>query len=310
MTVPSTVSILDGDTFVVSDGRGDIDASPTETVGLFHRDTRYLSRWLVTVDGLRLNALSTDDLHYFSAQFFLVPGTGTIYVDAKISVVRRRVVGEGFHEEIEILNHANEPFDLTVRIAAGADFADLFEVKDALAKKGQLYRRVEDGRLVLGYRRERFVRETWIEHAPEGAVDEDGITFRVHLEPHGEWRARFDVIAAVEGRTARREEVKYRSVDVDPRPAGQSLAAWRQRAPELVTSRSRTWGSWAFPDVGASPTRSGAGASTSSSPRRATRDACTEPRRGQKRPRTSTRACSASCTSIAPRRGLSSSSVT
>ena len=55
------------------------------------RSTRASSRkWVLTVDGERLNPLSTDDLHYFETRFFLVPGTGTVYVDAKLSVIRRR----------------------------------------------------------------------------------------------------------------------------------------------------------------------------------------------------------------------------
>jgi hypothetical protein len=58
------------------------------------------------VNGERLNPLSVDDLHYFEARFFLVPGTGTVYVDAKLSVIRRRAVGNGFHEELTILNHS------------------------------------------------------------------------------------------------------------------------------------------------------------------------------------------------------------
>ena len=33
------VSILDGNTFVVTDRRGDIDASPTDPQGLFQDDT-------------------------------------------------------------------------------------------------------------------------------------------------------------------------------------------------------------------------------------------------------------------------------
>ena len=86
------VKILDGNTFVVSDGRGDIDASPTDPSGLFSFDTRFLSTWILTVNGERLNALSVDDLHYFESRFFLVPGTGTVYVDAKLSVIRRRSV--------------------------------------------------------------------------------------------------------------------------------------------------------------------------------------------------------------------------
>src|SRR5688572_9832170 len=131
----ATIQILDGSTFVVSDARGDVDASPAEPQGLFHRDTRFLSRWGLTIDGTVPNSLSTDDLHYFSAQFFLVPGTGTIYVDAPLSVIRKRSVGNGFHEDLTVLNHGEEPIDLNVRVEAASDFADLFEVKDALAKK-------------------------------------------------------------------------------------------------------------------------------------------------------------------------------
>jgi len=111
------VKILDGNTFVVSDDRGDIEASLTDPTGLFSFDTRFLSRWVLTVNGERMNALSTDDLQYFEARFFLVPGTGTVYVDAKLSVIRRRSVANGFSEDLTILNHDEKPIDLTVRKA-------------------------------------------------------------------------------------------------------------------------------------------------------------------------------------------------
>src|SRR5207253_10391749 len=139
------VKILDGNTFVVSDARGDIEASQSDPTGLFSFDTRFLSRWVLSINGERLNALSTDDLQYFETRFFLVPGTGTVYVDSKLSVIRQRTVGNGFHEELTILNHEDEPAEVTVRIDAECDFADLFEVKDALAKKGTYDTRIEDG---------------------------------------------------------------------------------------------------------------------------------------------------------------------
>ena len=120
------VQILDGNTFVVSDARGDIEASLTDPTGLFSFDTRFLSKWILTVDGERLNPLSVDDLQYFQSRFFLVPGTGTVYVDAKLSVIRTRSVGDGFHKAT-ILNHDEKPVNLTVRVEAGCDFADLFE---------------------------------------------------------------------------------------------------------------------------------------------------------------------------------------
>ena len=71
------------------------------------------------MDGQRLNALAIGDLQYFETRFFLVPGTGTVYVDAKLSVIRRRAVRDGFHEWLTILNHDDEPVELTVRIEAG-----------------------------------------------------------------------------------------------------------------------------------------------------------------------------------------------
>jgi glycogen debranching enzyme len=42
------VKILDGNTFVVSDPRGDIEASLTDPTGLFSFDTRFLSTWVLT----------------------------------------------------------------------------------------------------------------------------------------------------------------------------------------------------------------------------------------------------------------------
>jgi glycogen debranching enzyme len=182
-----TVSILQGNTFVVSDRRGDLDASPIDTHGLFSFDTRFLSRWILYINGQRPNPLSTDDVQYYAAQFFLVPGTGTVYSDSTLSIIRRRVVENGFREELTVLNHGEAPIDLDVRIEAASDFADLFEVKDQLAKKGEPYRRVDEGRLVLGYQRQNFRRETWISATGDCTIDDEGLHFHVHLPANAEW---------------------------------------------------------------------------------------------------------------------------
>ena len=188
-----SVAILEGNTFVVSDRRGDIEASPAAPHGLFVDDTRFLSRWVLTVDGQRPAILSTDDVEYFEAQFFLAPSAGAVYIDAALSLMRKRTVARGFIESIVVSNHSSTPVDIEIRIQGDADFADLFEVKDALLqKKGKSYRRIEPDRLVLGYRREEYVRETWIV-APDASVDEGGVTYRVRLQPHGEWSTQLEV---------------------------------------------------------------------------------------------------------------------
>src|SRR5262245_8767075 len=232
------VSVLEGDTFVVSDRRGDIATSPDEAHGLFQGDTRYLSRWILTVDGKSPNSLSTDDVNYFSSQFFLVPGTGTIYVDSPLSIVRQRAVGGGFHEDIKILNHKSKPIDLDVRIEADADFADLFGVKDKeFDRAGKFYRRVEGNRLVLGYQRERFVRETQITSSAAAQIDEKGFSFKVHLEPHGEWSTGMNVLIAEDGTEGLKTKPKYRDVHDVPTPnIGMSLQSWMNGAPQLHSS--------------------------------------------------------------------------
>jgi glycogen debranching enzyme len=228
------VQILEGNTFVVSDDRGDIEASLADPTGLFSFDTRFLSHWVLTVNGQRLNVLSTDDLQYFQTRFFLVPGSGSVYVDSKLSVIRQREVADGFREEIRVLNHESEPVDLQIRIEAASDFADLFEVKDALSKTGHYQARVVGGHLVLEYRRETYVRETWISSTSPASIDEEGLSFSITVPPHGEWTTSLDVVASsgsAEG--SENGPTRIRGQRRVRRDMERGLEKWMQRAPAV-----------------------------------------------------------------------------
>jgi glycogen debranching enzyme len=151
-------------------------------------------------------------------------------------VVRKRAVGGGFHEQLTILNHGSETVELDVRIDAACDFADLFEVKDALAKKGQLYHRAVGGKLVLGYQRQRFVRETWIQSSEPAEIDGRGLRFSLSIAPHGAFHTDLKVIVAWDG-VQRRSSTKYGHDAQEPRPdTGSSLESWVEHAPRLVSS--------------------------------------------------------------------------
>ena len=228
------VQILEGNTFVVSDDKGDIEASSTDPTGLFSFDTRFLSRWVLTVNGQRLTALSTDDLQYFQARFFLVPGSGTVYVDSKLSVIREREVADGFREQLRVLNHENDPVKLKVRVEAASDFADLFEVKDALKKKGQYRSEVTGDSLVLRYQRDTYIRETWISGGHDAMVDATGLTFNVTVPGHGEWATELEVVVSqgmpdgvAEAPVGIRGQHRVR------RDMARGLQKWLQRAPSL-----------------------------------------------------------------------------
>ena len=203
-----------------------MDASPDEAHGFFFRDTRFLSRWLLTVDGARPRVLSRDETQYFAAQFFLtVPGRNTV------SLIRQRLIGDGIHEDVTVLNHDAGPLELTLRLEAASDFADLFEVKDALEKKGEGYSRVDGETLVLGYRRDDFGRETVIRSSKPAAIDENGLTLEVRVEPHGEWNTCLFIQPVTEdGPIA----IKHRHGDERARPnIGVSLEEFVASAPAL-----------------------------------------------------------------------------
>src|SRR5579885_3295302 len=60
-----SISVLAGSAFVVSNRAGDIDASPAEPSGFFYKDTRHLSRWVLTINDVAPEPLTADTLEYY-----------------------------------------------------------------------------------------------------------------------------------------------------------------------------------------------------------------------------------------------------
>jgi glycogen debranching enzyme len=124
------IAILEGSTFMFSDSLGDIP--PGSTGGLLHDDTRFVSCWKLTLNGSELSLLKSSVVDYYSAAFFLtnpeLPGLRA----NSLTVRRFRFVGDGVHEQIAVYNPSPEPVRFELRLAVGADFADLFEVKSVV----------------------------------------------------------------------------------------------------------------------------------------------------------------------------------
>jgi glycogen debranching enzyme len=191
------VNILEGITFVVSDSRGDIVPNPDRPSGLFYRDMRHLSQWEIRLNGRQLDPLSGDATEYDEAVFFLVEPTGTVYKNPSVSLVRRRHVGDGMQEGLQLTNNSVEPLSLELSVLFDSDFADLFEIKDRLQKTGTLYRRVGHGQVTLGYQREDFRRETVI-RADDAFITSQSLTYRLTLQPRQTWHTEIVVNVATE----------------------------------------------------------------------------------------------------------------
>jgi glycogen debranching enzyme len=227
------VRILDGNTFLVTGGNGDVESSQAFPTGLFSLDTRFLSAWRLSVNGERLHALSVDEVEYFQVRFFLVPGAPTQYIDAKVSVIREQSITGSFEEQLTVLNHDVVPVELTLRVELDSDFTDLFDVKNVeVTKKGTHDRLIEDGHLRLTYRREEFARSTVVSTTEPADIDDHGLTFTVHIKPQGEWSTCLRVATlGADGRDIR--------LSLQGRPSPdksylmQNLGEWIGRAPTL-----------------------------------------------------------------------------
>jgi glycogen debranching enzyme len=128
-------ALKDRDTFVVADSHGDIVGAGD---GLFHDDTRILSRWLLLVDGdrptLLAGAISQDNV-VFTAQSLNkalpAPG-GPITPPGILHIERKRFVWEErIYERVTIANYGVEAVTLPLGFEFDADFRDMFEVRGA-----------------------------------------------------------------------------------------------------------------------------------------------------------------------------------
>ncbi len=226
------VRILDSNTFLVSGTNGDIEVSHTFPTGMFANDTRFLSKWRLTVNQQLLQSLSVDNPQYSRARFLLVPCTPIQLADAKVSIIRDRVVGHGMEEELTILNHGGKACELAIHLDVESDFADIFEIKDIQRRKvGRYYMDVGNGRLKIGYEREAFRRETLITTSAAVEVDEDGFTFNLRIEPHGTWTTKLHVETL--GRNERDVRTSLQGGGGRPQPR-QDHEQWVSRMPRLT----------------------------------------------------------------------------
>ncbi|MGD9750353.1 MAG: glycogen debranching N-terminal domain-containing protein, partial [Acidimicrobiia bacterium] len=127
----ATVTLTGETTFCLSAANGDI--LPGSAQGLFFLDTRFLSQLELFVDGHPTESLAQSDEQPYEGLFVVRP-TGGTSLDPAVLVFRRRVVGRGMVERIELRNYGREPAVVSVELAIGADFADLFEVKEQRAQ--------------------------------------------------------------------------------------------------------------------------------------------------------------------------------
>jgi glycogen debranching enzyme len=235
-----SLTVLDGSTFCVCDERGDVDGIATAS-GFFAADTRFLSRSVLTLGGLRLEPLSHSQPAPHLAGFVLRNPLANGLEPNELSVERERFVGDVMEERIAVENHGHRRVDVELTLELEADFADIFVVKslepgfglqsDAQLPAPRPLERADDGMLVFAD--DSFAARTIVHVSEPFVIEEGAVRFAITLLPGERWRLVVGVEPQLNG-VAPLSAVSFaRELDDERRRAEESLVAWHASAPKL-----------------------------------------------------------------------------
>jgi glycogen debranching enzyme len=230
-----TVTLLEGSSFCLCDPAGDISqASPQ---GLFFRDTRILSAWQLRLDGEAVEPLDVMTEAPYRAIFLGRGRPRAGLADSTMLVERRRFVGAGMREDIVLRNLGREAAACTLTIRVGADFADLFEVKEGIVRR-RGHHSIEHGAGELRLARRWRGQSREIHITAAGAVTSaDTITFRVIVPPRDSWQTMVQVSPIADGKESPQSFPQDCPVELAP-PAVRT-SVWRDAGPSLMVEDGR-----------------------------------------------------------------------
>jgi glycogen debranching enzyme len=195
---PPAITINQGNTFMVTDLRGEIGQYQEQ--GVFAQDTRFVSTYRLTINQSPWTLLSSSSLTYFSAGFeFVNPALTTEDGDLPertvgLSLVRE--VAQAIDERLTIVNYGERPVRFFLELVLRSDFADIFEVRaKKIVRRGRTVTEWDSqrGRLMSTYEHTDFQRSCRLEVAESDSAPlyaNGRLYFEIALGPGQRWRAR------------------------------------------------------------------------------------------------------------------------
>jgi glycogen debranching enzyme len=191
------VTLVEGSSFCISFANGDIH--PEHPHGVFVLDTRILSDWRLTINGQPLEPLAAETKEPYRALFAARAPRQDGYADSPLIVERLREVGAGIQEQLTIRNYSLKPAECVISLRIEADFADLFEVKEARIQRHWEETRQADSDTLTIRAVWQEVRKDVVIQAPGADISPEGLAYRVSVPPHGQWSTVLTVAPGVEG---------------------------------------------------------------------------------------------------------------
>jgi glycogen debranching enzyme len=226
-------------TFFLSDAFGDVPRGNRSALGLYHMDTRFLSRLELTINRLKPMLLhSSTERNYSQLVELVYP---IVMVDPSgherkenISLHRFRVLSGALFERLRVRNFGMKDRSVRVTMEFDADFRDIFEVRGMeRGRRGQVQRpRVEHNQVVMGYLGlDGETRTTTIRFSPApDEMDESRATFLLKVSPGQEIEIALEVIPEIGGST-----VPRRAAHQVEDGLARDYTSWRKRCTRFRT---------------------------------------------------------------------------
>ncbi|MGH9715572.1 MAG: amylo-alpha-1,6-glucosidase [Candidatus Acidiferrales bacterium] len=156
-----TCVLKDGDTFAVFNRRGDVELVGQGVQGLYHNETRYLSKWVLRLENdhpLLLSSAVREDNASLTVDMTnpdMGPNGQPTIPRGTLHIERTKFLWRSTqYERLRIRNYSVTPMHLTFSIQFEVDFADIFEVRGIKrARQGQrLPGKVHAGEAILPYK--------------------------------------------------------------------------------------------------------------------------------------------------------------
>lgn len=174
--------INDDRVFVITNDCGDIEEAD---LGMFYKDTRFLSRYELWINGKKPLLLSSTAENNYFKEIRLTNGIGKDTPFNTLSINRRSYIyNNGFYEQISVTNYNPEEKVLFLVLNFDADFKDMFDIRGFIeGRYGQKHdTKFESRRIIFKYSGlDNILRETIIQFNKDAEYEDGKAVFKAIL---------------------------------------------------------------------------------------------------------------------------------
>src|SRR4051794_10434302 len=209
--VNDEISIAEGATFVVSDNVGNI--IPSSGHGFFRSDTRFLSAFVVTLNGGLPRPLSSGSTVHHTAKFYSTNGEMKDVEAGCLVLLRKRQINAHLSEAISLTNHGQVTATIDIAVELQADFADIFEIHGSpiAAPPSRTRTGSRDYALRFDFRDAGLRWTTLVKSSVEPRYEGTLLHYDVTLEPQQSWSVQLDIEPFLAERLRRSEAAELQS---------------------------------------------------------------------------------------------------